>query len=36
MSLSRAIAVPPIPSLWPGVAVILRPVAPGFLLRLTD
>jgi hypothetical protein len=36
MSLFRSLAVPLIPSLWPGVVVIIRPVGPGFLLRLTD
>ena len=36
MPLFRPLAVPPIPSPWPGVVVIIRPVGPGFLLRLTD
>ena len=36
MSLFRPIAVPPIPSPWPGVVVMIRSVGPGFLLRLTD
>ena len=36
MSLLHSLAVPPIPSPWPGVVVIIRPVGPGFLLRLTD
>ena len=36
MSLLRPIAVPLIPSPGPGFVVIIRPVGPGFLLRLTD
>ena len=36
MSLYRSLAVPLIPSPRPGFVVIIRPVGPGFLLRLTD
>ena len=39
MPLFRPLAVPPIPPIpspWPGVVVIIRPVGPDFLLRLTD
>ena len=32
----RPIAVPLPPSSWPGVVAIIRPVGPGFLLRLMD
>jgi hypothetical protein len=36
MSLLRPLATPLLPSPWPGVVVIIRPVGPGFLLWLTD
>ena len=36
MSHFRPIAVPPPPSHWPGLVVMIRPVDLGFLLRLTD
>lgn len=36
MSLRLAISTPILPSFLTGLVVMIRPVGPGFLLRLTD
>jgi hypothetical protein len=36
MSLPRSLTAPLLPSPWPSFVVIIWPVGPGFLLRLTD
>jgi hypothetical protein len=36
MPLARPITMSLLPSPWPGLVLIIRPVGFGFLLRLTD